>query len=236
MHKKTGFTLIELLVVVAIISLLAEILFPVFARSRENARRTRCASNLKQLGLAIMQYSQDYDEKIVPTALYYLHRRPDGTAASTALWPHMLEPYVKNLGVFDCPSSNLRYAGSGGGNLPYGYNYVVPGDGSCPSNCGVSLGGFAGADSARLAAIENPSGTIAVVDGKYYILRFRGATFTQEQAASGSLCNSTTVICQQARHLDTINSLFIDGHVKAMNWQTVLTAPGAYRYWTTSAD
>jgi prepilin-type N-terminal cleavage/methylation domain-containing protein len=60
--RRTGFTLIELLVVIAIIAILAAILFPVFARARENARKSNCASNLKQMGLAIMQYVQDYDE------------------------------------------------------------------------------------------------------------------------------------------------------------------------------
>ena len=62
-HKRSGFTLIELLVVIAIIAILAAILFPVFARARENARRTSCVSNLKQIGLGIMQYTQDYDER-----------------------------------------------------------------------------------------------------------------------------------------------------------------------------
>ena len=61
---KRGFTLIELLVVIAIISILAAILFPVFARARENARRASCQSNMKQAGLAFMQYTQDYDERL----------------------------------------------------------------------------------------------------------------------------------------------------------------------------
>ncbi len=60
---KSAFTLIELLVVIAIIAILAAILFPVFARARENARRSSCTSNLKQIGLGIIQYAQDYDEK-----------------------------------------------------------------------------------------------------------------------------------------------------------------------------
>jgi len=64
-----GFTLIELLVAIAVIAILAAILFPVFARARENARRSSCTSNLKQQGLAIMQYAQDYDELMVPAWL-----------------------------------------------------------------------------------------------------------------------------------------------------------------------
>ncbi len=62
--RAKGFTLIELLVVIAIIAVLAAILFPVFAQAREAARKTQCASNLKQLGAAVMQYSQDYDERL----------------------------------------------------------------------------------------------------------------------------------------------------------------------------
>jgi len=61
-HERKGFTLIELLVVIAIIAILAAILFPVFARARENARKTNCQSNLKQLGVACLAYAQDYDE------------------------------------------------------------------------------------------------------------------------------------------------------------------------------
>ena len=64
MRAKRGFTLIELLVVIVTIAILAAILFPVFSRARENARRASCQNNLKQIGTAIMQYTQDYDEKI----------------------------------------------------------------------------------------------------------------------------------------------------------------------------
>src|SRR5687767_16034754 len=66
---KRGFTLIELLVVIAIIAIIAAILFPVFARARENARRSACSSNMKQLGLAVIQYAQDYDEIMPPAYL-----------------------------------------------------------------------------------------------------------------------------------------------------------------------
>jgi prepilin-type N-terminal cleavage/methylation domain-containing protein/prepilin-type processing-associated H-X9-DG protein len=100
-NKRTqGFTLIELLVVIAIISLLAAILFPVFARARENARRASCQSNLKQIGLAITQYLQDNDGKY-PTVLG--DRDPDDTYTGT-WWPQKIYPYVKNAQVFLCPS------------------------------------------------------------------------------------------------------------------------------------
>src|SRR5687768_5924591 len=73
-----GFTLIELLVVIAIIAILAAILFPVFARARENARRSSCQSNLKQIGLGFAQYTQDYDEKM-PITIYWTGAAVDTT-------------------------------------------------------------------------------------------------------------------------------------------------------------
>jgi prepilin-type N-terminal cleavage/methylation domain-containing protein/prepilin-type processing-associated H-X9-DG protein len=107
-HNKRGFTLIELLVVIAIIAILAAILFPVFARARENARRASCQSNMKQLGLAMMQYTQDYDESYpgaLNSALNY------GGDANADAWDSMLMPYLGVKVAYDqsplvmqCPS------------------------------------------------------------------------------------------------------------------------------------
>ena len=93
--KRTrGFTLIELLVVIAIIAILASILFPVFARARENARRASCQSNLKQIGLGILQYKQDSEERY-PT---------EGEGAQG--WAMAIQPYVKSTQIFQCPSNS----------------------------------------------------------------------------------------------------------------------------------
>src|SRR5438874_13690723 len=92
--QRRGFTLIELLVVIVIIAILAAILFPVFAQTREKARQASCMSNCKQIGLAIMQYTQDYDE-VFPMAV-----RDDWTGS----WPVLVQPYAKNTALFRCPS------------------------------------------------------------------------------------------------------------------------------------
>jgi len=106
--RRTGFTLIELLVVIAIIAILAAILFPVFAKVREKARQTACLSNMKQLGLAFVQYSQDYDEMNPDGVSWYY---PGGNG-----WAGQLYPYVKSTAVFLCPDDSSQ------GHSSYAYN------------------------------------------------------------------------------------------------------------------
>jgi len=105
LHRRYGFTLIELLVVIAIIAILAAILFPVFARARESARKTQCISNVRQMGMAVMQYVQDYDEMFPP-------RYPNPAAGAafpckpcrTIDYRPYVRPYIKNEQMFRCPS------------------------------------------------------------------------------------------------------------------------------------
>jgi len=109
---RRGFTLIELLVVIAIIAILAAILFPVFAKAREKARQTSCLNNIKQIGLGMLQYCQDYDEKM-PRFYYDLGAGngptdPLGSQWSSGgryAWQNLVYPYIKNSQVWICPSS-----------------------------------------------------------------------------------------------------------------------------------
>src|SRR4051812_22206665 len=103
--RKLGFTLIELLVVIAIIAILAAILFPVFAQAREQARKATCQSNLKQFSIAFAMYKADFDNKF-PMGGWIT--APNGTAdwqGRSRDWHIAVFPYVKNKGVYNCPSS-----------------------------------------------------------------------------------------------------------------------------------
>ncbi len=101
-----GFTLIELLVVIAIIAILAAILFPVFAQAREAARKASCASNLRQLGVGMQMYTQDYDEKFPSWAWGNSY---GGRGTGETVWWNAIFPYVKNTGIYACPSDAQRW-------------------------------------------------------------------------------------------------------------------------------
>lgn len=133
--QKHAFTLIELLVVIAIIAILAAILFPVFARAREQARKTSCLSNMKQIATACHMYAQDYDETL---ASVVFANAPNGLWGSDLwnaygwayMWP-LWQPYIKNYQVYACPSARDQFVGPTGNatyprfNLSYGLSEYI---------------------------------------------------------------------------------------------------------------
>lgn len=217
---RTGFTLIELLVVIAIIAILAAILFPAFARARENARRASCQSNAKQIGLGMLQYSQDYDEKYVP--MY--------TTNPDAYWPSKLNPYIKSTQLFNCPSSSdTPYNNIDLFSPHYGLNvwlFEATNNGT-DSNKGRAL-----------SSIAQPASTVMIADSKASPrVIFEGFDYYTYYATDASW--------PQYRHLETTVVCFADGHVKSMRKsaleaksavdgdKTGLTGNDSYTLWNT---
>lgn len=199
MHTmKRGFTLIELLVVIAIIAILAAILFPVFARAREKARQTSCLSNMKEIGLAMAMYVQDYDETMPRRFLY--------CANDTQLfwWHDMVQPYVKNWQIMLCPSvdplGTYTYRRPPGLPNPLEYTYSV----NAQSEWGA---GGPGVNSlTRLAAIKLPAECIHVAESRDIELSHNTETDCYD-ADNGNVLKP---------HSEMANWLFVDGHAKAM--------------------
>jgi len=230
-HNKRGFTLIELLVVIAIIAILAAILFPAFAKARESARRASCSSNLKQIGISMMQYSQEYDERVVPGAI-----AGEGNVNGGIGWMGLLQPYLKETQVFSCPSDSdtsvtgsVPISGDWLLDMPhfhtsYGYNAYIGGS-TAPdpvASPDVPLGEIS------LAAIISPSTTVMVAETGSNISTSSDPLKWQAKPGAFYLNDATTIYVSQpslvqynaagpiARHLETCNVLWCDGHVKAL--------------------
>ena len=227
----------ELLVVIAIIAILAAILFPAFARARENARRSSCQSNLKQVGLGLLQYVQDYDENM-PRSAYGPVGAPSD--AVNYKWMDAIYPYVKSEQIFNCPSDALspNYKFRDGTNYgSYGQNgaYRDAGDAQTPPRSAQYL--------VNLAQISSPAETVWATDTN----NANGSQATNGGSSGGSYGFTWASIAQgpaivtvnsgarqlttagegggvAERHLQTANALFCDGHVKAYNLERLVQA------------
>lgn len=176
-RQRRGFTLIELLVVIAIIAILAAILFPVFAQARAAARKSLGTSNLKQLGTATMMYIQDYDETFPSYnwGLESCNESGNGGGAGTvsgndplfryynqSAWCNSLQPYIKNLGIFQDPSDKLQWQPGYCINFPE--SNFAPGGNTWQKSTYVSYGWAESMSGKKQAALQNPANDLVWSD------------------------------------------------------------------------
>ncbi len=231
--KRKAFTLIELLVVIAIIAILASILFPVFARARENARRTSCMSNLKQMGLGVMQYVQDYDG-FYPAVQRY--NTEGDSAAGYTYWfgaSGSLGPYVKSQQIFICPSSSQGY---GPADASYAISHPsYPMSGNYGGNqLLMRVYNATNQPYINIASVVSTATTYMIMDNGAYqaypsIAVASGASYNYTPGmgaigvSQGTISDRYVSDFQNGRHFGGINMAFADGHAKWLKAQTIYT-------------
>lgn len=206
---KKAFTLLEILIVLFIIGVLTALLFPLTNKSRENARRSSCQSNLKQVGLGFMQYMRDYDEKVT---LAYTDDDSSGdyNANFDKGWMQNIQPYVKSTEIFQCPSEDNDY-------FPplratdYWYSAPVEQTSHMSLFDGVQETVLCGDGVAMPAAFVATHGAIAYSDDAPALKYNRDIWDTTEKTEGKG----------GRRHLIGMNFLFCDGHVKWLKPETV---------------
>jgi prepilin-type N-terminal cleavage/methylation domain-containing protein/prepilin-type processing-associated H-X9-DG protein len=206
---RQGFTLIELLVVIAIIAILAAILFPVFGRARENARKSSCQSNLKQIALGFMQYTQDYDELLIPITVG--GATPNNSTEGTPfIWPVLLQPYLKSTQIYTCPSNTTAAP-----SLCYTYNFEIA---RMPGS----------SNTRTLAALSLPAQTPLFIDAVGYNYAPTALAFwtistggndtdgvrAPNSSGAGWVQGSGVAKVDANIHMQGANYAFCDGHVK----------------------
>jgi len=226
--RQNAFTLIELLVVIAIIAILAAILFPVFARARENARRSSCQSNLKQIGLGVFQYIQDYDEKFPMAVTGNASQFPIG-------WADSIQPYLKSTQIYQCPSESTgpNSDPTSQGYSDYWYNAALSWDGNDSAHYNVPISQAALVSSSlTLMAGDLKSGSFG---GGTACSRSNGFDARGDADTRYPVVGAAIQVTQNGlmdgglRHLEGINLLYTDGHVKWRKSDTATTAGSIYQ-------
>jgi prepilin-type N-terminal cleavage/methylation domain-containing protein/prepilin-type processing-associated H-X9-DG protein len=225
-----GFTLIELLVVIAIIAILAAILFPVFARARENARRTSCLSNMKQIGLGFAMYIQDYDGTY--PAVY--NDKMGSTGAKRMIWADAIRPYVKSRDIFACNGGPAKvdltpadpavsYPDDNVQGTRYAMNIISNLDTATGSHW--PEGTLGDTYPVQESGIDLPSEVELVHESSnYWFSHWHNSDSTL--CKTGKAGDETYLLGRYGeiiypRHLGTTNMLFVDGHAKAIRPDTL---------------
>ena len=217
-QTRRGFTLIELLVVIAIIALLAAILFPVFARARENARRSSCQSNMKQLALGVLQYVNDNDGRSLVA-----HGIGCETCYSVSgqVWTP-IEPYLKSEQILNCPSAR-RPTGISVGNEWRGHHYAFPTNWTLATNF-MSVASAAGKNTNfAMPLFDNfpeAARTGMLAEAQYFNTSYENSGWAGDIITIGNL-NGSFVKTKKDRHLEGSNFAYMDGHVKWIKQENI---------------
>jgi len=242
---RSGFTLIELLVAVGVIAVIAAIVLPVFARSRERARQSVCLSNERQLGAALLLYAQDSDGVMAPNVE---SRPPIGV-----FWPQLIAPYVRADACFVCPDADpardtLHQLGPGGQGTVVGWPQGVPGPPRVSYAYNMNIGGIlwssvpsgqnvvirAGFAPKTLAQIARPSATVLLTDGSAYITRGTPEEWPEKDHPAIDLRDVEYIgtlddtAAPSARHDGRTDVLYADGHVRAQRIESFYVGLGEH--------
>jgi prepilin-type N-terminal cleavage/methylation domain-containing protein/prepilin-type processing-associated H-X9-DG protein len=234
--NRRAFTLIELLVVIAIIAILAAILFPVFAQAKEAAKKTQCLSNLKQIGLSLNMYINDYEDT-------FPNRRfePFGTVADANYdqysWRSVIQPYAKNTQIVECPSNPDRDTKSWDPEFKVSYagNFTAVA-GLTPYDKGSGLFGQERSPGVNGSEIAQPAGLIAVTE----IEKVPWVTFVVDRnnlshtwnygKYNGQTITNVYSAVMFLGHSGQTNYVFTDSHAKSMK-PTQTYKLGSHNYW-----
>lgn len=248
--KRKGFKVTELIVVIVVIAVLIVIMFPPVPHIGHNAYRAVCLSNLKQIGLAMTQYSQDYDNQMTPAWIGDADGSPanGSTFPGTSRWMDLVFPYIKSTEVYSCPESRenpfvpYTFAAHKEGGFCMNMTYFLKDRQGTPPSPVFDHGQLSRSVDDLLA----PATTVWVTDSN-------AVNSSEFQVAWPDRAGQPTIspigsmpwphlAALAARHKNRVDTLFCDGHIKSLPLETLIQkaqkgpTAGSYRYFTVEND